>query len=350
MNKVRLRYNVGNMDNRLEGRNVISVIIPTYNRANTIERSAKSVLNQTYKDLELIIVDDCSSDNTEEIVANLAEHDDRVCYIRHEKNKGACAARNAGIDAARGEYIAFQDSDDVWRPEKLEKQIEVLQKYEADICYCRIQQHNYSSSGNCYYPNGLQEGTVDYEKFLSGFHASTQTLLAKAEVFREHRFDKNLKMLQDFDWCIRAGKNYVVAYTDEVLADVYLQEDSITSLRTTKKMLETYETFLQKYKDVEKYSKFLYVNLLDTTGRLRTSLGYTDGREFKMAFNITKSARYMTKYVACRAGLLRAYYSYCSGQRKVAWNRGGGGTRQELIKFAAYYYSHGSFEREVACA
>ena len=91
-------------------KNLVSVIIPTYNRAHLIKRSAMSVLNQTYSNLELIIVDDGSTDNTEEVVKSI--DDNRVIYIK-QPNQGACAARNNGIDHAKGEFIAFQDSDDV---------------------------------------------------------------------------------------------------------------------------------------------------------------------------------------------------------------------------------------------
>jgi glycosyltransferase involved in cell wall biosynthesis len=90
----------------------VSVIIPTYNRAEYLGRSIQSVLNQTYQDFELIIVDDGSTDNTRDIVAQF--HDKRLNYIRHETNLGVAAARNSGVRAARGIYLAFQDSDDEW--------------------------------------------------------------------------------------------------------------------------------------------------------------------------------------------------------------------------------------------
>ena len=105
----------------------VSIIIPTYNRAHLIDRSIQSVLNQTYQDFELIVVDDGSTDNTEDIIRQFQEKDKRIKYIKHDKNKGGSAARNTGIKNSRGEYIAFQDSDDEWFPEKLEKQIEIIE-------------------------------------------------------------------------------------------------------------------------------------------------------------------------------------------------------------------------------
>ena len=90
----------------------VSVIIPTYNRAYLISRAINSVLNQTYQDFEIIIVDDGSTDNTEEVIKEFQEKDERIKYIRHKNNKGEAAARNTGIKAAKNEYISFQDSDD----------------------------------------------------------------------------------------------------------------------------------------------------------------------------------------------------------------------------------------------
>lgn len=102
----------------------VSVIIPTYNRAHLVSRAIRSVLGQTYQDFEIIVVDDASVDGTEEVVKSF--DDPRISYIRHEQNQGGSAARNTGIRAARGEYIAFLDSDDEWLAEKLKRQIVCL--------------------------------------------------------------------------------------------------------------------------------------------------------------------------------------------------------------------------------
>ena len=99
----------------------ITVIIPTYNRANIISKSIESVLNQTYNNIELIIVDDGSTDNTEEVIASIK--DDRIKYYKLKKNSGTAIARNYGIEKSTCKYIAFQDSDDIFRNNKLELQI-----------------------------------------------------------------------------------------------------------------------------------------------------------------------------------------------------------------------------------
>ncbi len=114
----------------------ISVILPTFNRGNLIEKSIKSVLNQTFNNIEILIIDDGSNDNTKDIIKNI--DDKRIKYIKLGKNKGACNARNVGIKKARGEYITFQDSDDILYPFKLEKQLKNLINNNSSLDFCKI--------------------------------------------------------------------------------------------------------------------------------------------------------------------------------------------------------------------
>ena len=109
----------------------VTVILPVYNRSGSLEDSMRSVLNQSFRDLELIVVDDASTEDLRPIVAAVA--DPRVRYIRQARNGGASVARNAGLAAAKGEYIAFQDSDDLWLPGKLKAQMAMLQAAPADV-------------------------------------------------------------------------------------------------------------------------------------------------------------------------------------------------------------------------
>ena len=99
-----------------------SVVIPTYNREKTIIRAIESVLQQTYHDVEVVVVDDCSKDNTVQIVKGQYSSDTRVLLYKQPQNQGACAARNKGVELCHGKYVAFLDSDDLWMPDKLEKQ------------------------------------------------------------------------------------------------------------------------------------------------------------------------------------------------------------------------------------
>jgi glycosyltransferase involved in cell wall biosynthesis len=111
---------------------IITVVITTYNRASLLIESIKSVLNQTFSDFELVIVDDHSSDNTPDLVKSF--QDSRIRYIRHDENKGLAASRNTGLRYARGKYIAYLDDDDQWLPEKLARQLEVMESSEHHPC------------------------------------------------------------------------------------------------------------------------------------------------------------------------------------------------------------------------
>lgn len=117
---------------------LVSIIMPSYNTAAYIAESIRSVLAQTYSNWELIIVDDCSTDDTDAVVAPFLA-DARVRYLKNDVNSGAAISRNRALREAKGEWIAFLDSDDLWHPEKLEKQIDFMKKYGYKFTYTDYQ-------------------------------------------------------------------------------------------------------------------------------------------------------------------------------------------------------------------
>ncbi|OCA84624.1 glycosyltransferase family 2 protein [Bacillus sp. FJAT-27986] len=217
---------------------MISVIIPTYNRANVISRSIKSVLEQTYRDIELIIIDDNSSDNTDQVISRF--NDSRIKYIKLDNNKGACFARNYGVEISKGEYIAFQDSDDYWLPMKLEKQIKFLQENNYDLVSCQIR----INKGNEYRIFPRVELINDDNIYIQNY-VSTQTILCKRECFNRYKFDENLPRFQDWDFILGIIKEFKVGVVTEPLVDVFLQENSIS--KDPKKAILALEEFIQKH-------------------------------------------------------------------------------------------------------
>jgi glycosyltransferase involved in cell wall biosynthesis len=115
-------------------RELVSVIIPTHNRRKLLKRAVDSVLRQTYQHFEIIIVDDASTDDTEQEVRSWCMSESRICYIRNEKNIGAAAARNRGVGAATGSYVCFLDDDDEWLPSKLALQLPLMSGYSIVGC------------------------------------------------------------------------------------------------------------------------------------------------------------------------------------------------------------------------
>lgn len=112
----------------------MSIVMPSYNTGVYIKETIQSVLNQTYKNWELIIVDDCSNDNTDEIVLSFLK-DQRIRFIKNKKNSGAALSRNRALREAKGKWIAFLDSDDLWVPEKLERQIQFMDEHDYAFTY-----------------------------------------------------------------------------------------------------------------------------------------------------------------------------------------------------------------------
>lgn len=127
---------------------MVSIIMPSYNTARYIGDSIRSVLAQTYENWELLIVDDCSTDNTDEIIASFS--DDRIRFFKNERNAGAAVSRNRALREARGRWIAFLDSDDLWLPEKLKKQLAFMQKNGHAFSYT-----NYNEIDRCGKPLGV---------------------------------------------------------------------------------------------------------------------------------------------------------------------------------------------------
>lgn len=202
---------------------MISVIIPSYNRAKTIVESVQSVLQQTYTDIEVIVVDDGSTDDTETLLQEIS--DKRLRYI-YQKNAGACSARNKGIQHAKGDLIAFHDSDDIWHEDKLQKQFQKLKTTSADIVICKLNQIVNGKVINKL-PSQINEGFVDFKTSLVG--VGTQTILGKKGVFLDEMFCNEMPRLQDLELMIRLVKKYNIYCIDEGLVDYYIGSDSITS-------------------------------------------------------------------------------------------------------------------------
>lgn len=207
----------------------VSVIIPAYNRADLLRRSIDSVLAQTYRNFEVIIVDDASSDNTAEVVEGF--QDSRVRYLCHESNKGAPTARNTGINAARAEFIAFQDSDDVWKPDKLTKQ---MARFDANpslaVVYCGLLRHD--NGRTTYIPDRrikTRKGDI-FRALLHGNFVSTQTLVVRRSALAQiGGFVKDLPRYQDWELAIRLSRVYPFDLVDEALVHIYSTLGNITS-------------------------------------------------------------------------------------------------------------------------
>ncbi len=207
---------------------LISVVVPAHNREKYIRRSLNSVLRQTYSNIEVIVVDDMSSDNTVDVALGL--NDPRMRIIRHEKNLGASGARNSGIDAAQGQLIAFQDTDDVWLPNKLEKQLKCLQAHPKSKfsfgAFIRI------SGKTAEIIASIPECDVGqlFSLMLKENLVTPQTILADAAFMKAHgKFDTNLIRYEDWDLGLRVFELTTIAYDSEPLVIAYNTPGSLSS-------------------------------------------------------------------------------------------------------------------------
>lgn len=193
-------------------RALVSVVICTFRRPHLVVRAIKSVLSQTYTNIEAIVVDDASRDETGAVVRAIS--DLRLRYIEHEGNKGLPAGRNTGIEAARGEFVAFLDDDDEWMRNKLKRQLHFLisQGCDAVLCGAVRSDGNIRLFGRSLVTrNDLRRGNP----FLPG-----SGLLARKTILSKLRFDESLRQGEDWDMLIRISQDYQIGYVNEVLYTV----------------------------------------------------------------------------------------------------------------------------------
>lgn len=212
---------------------LVSVIIPTYNRADIIEPSIRSVLEQTYDNLEIIISDDRSTDNTKELIDKLAADDPRIHYILSTDKKGAAGARNSGIRVSHGEFIEFQDSDDRFTADKTQLQVDSLRSHKnCQLCYARFQK---DLPGDRYYifPNPATKaedlsGDI-YAKILYDNLIGCPTLMVRHDYLdRIGYFDTGMAANEDYDLAIRLTKDSPAAFVDKVLLMSSTTQESLS--------------------------------------------------------------------------------------------------------------------------
>ena len=218
---------------------LVSVILPTYNRARTLRRAIDSILNQSYRDLEVLVVDDGSTDDTAEVMAAIT--DPRVRYLPLETNRGASRARNAGLKAAAGAFIAFQDSDDEWLAGKLERQVEAavaagggaVTVFHTKILYGRDENARYGPHRVCCLPSIEPSERYDFRRLVQEINiiSPQAVLITRAALDKVGPFDELLVNNNDWAFAIDLVYNTEVVFIDEPLVMTYLQADSISTLK-----------------------------------------------------------------------------------------------------------------------
>jgi glycosyltransferase involved in cell wall biosynthesis len=258
---------------------LVSIIIPTYNRAHLIGETLDSVLAQTYQNWECIVVDDGSTDNTDEVMANYMAKDDRIQYHHRPDDRlsGGNAARNFGVEVSRGAYINFLDSDDFFHPRTIEFKLRFMLHHNCDIV---ISQHTKVSSNLCNERDSgyqiFKSNKFDIDFILSRNQILIGDPLIMRNLFKSTKFDENLKRGQDHDFFIRLFQNpikycllnsklYLINITPKSITVNAGSGDKnmiMTQILIHKKMIRHYYNVPEVVYEYERKTRKMYKSLL----------------------------------------------------------------------------------------
>jgi len=285
----------------------VSVVMPTFNRAKELPRSIHSVLSQTVRNLELIIVDDASTDDTERVVASF--DDNRIRYERLTKNVGGAEARNVGIWMARADIVAFQDSDDEWTCSKLENSLSALE-IDENVGATFTSFIQVWSNGCRLMPVGkyqFQSSNV-YESLLWQNYVGTPTLVVKKKYLTEiEGFDPLMPRYQDWDLSLRLSKITKIKYLQEPTLLAYVTKGSITGNNEAHRI--ALERMYEVHRSAINENKALKAAWLHRIGDAQLSTGVYSGR--RLLFYALKcepfNTRYLVKFLFSLTGRTAVY-------------------------------------------
>lgn len=245
----------------------ISVVIPVRNRPASIVRAVESILSQSVAVLEVIIVDDASSDNTVFVIETLAKSEPRIRLIALDQNRGGGFARNVGIDAAKGDLIAFLDSDDLWLPNKLEKQLPLIEVRDDALCFCNLKVDHGDGQPITDWNTEAWSAGQSAKKYILDLDQviQTSTWLMPTELARKIRFDDSLRRHQDIDFVLRADEKGIrFIYLMDTLVVYSADPKTVrTSQRKNAKPSLDWMVVASAYLDDREISKFYLKHIAD---------------------------------------------------------------------------------------
>lgn len=268
----------------------VSVIIPTYNRACTIKKAIESVLNQTYKNIEIIVVDDNSNDDTNYVIKKYLEKYKFIRYIKHEYNKGGSAARNTGAANSSGDILAFLDSDDEWISNKLEEDLKCIVDDDFDMVYCDMYAIN-SKTGEKEAIIKKSYDDIYYELLKRNIIGGTSLITIKKQVFNQvGGFNEGLPSCQDWEFYIKVARKYKIKKINKCLLNYYIHSDSISGNITN--AIQGHQYMFNMVSDIietdEKYSD--EKNIILSEHYITIAMIYRRFKDYKMIRDSYKKA------------------------------------------------------------
>ena len=224
----------------------VSVIIPTHNRSELLRVAIQSVLNQTFEDFEIVVVDDASNDDTEDVVKGIG--DNRIEYIRHETNRGEGGTRNTGVKNSKGEYIAFLDDDDEWLADKLQRQVAILDHSPKEVGGVYTGWVNIDGTTGRILRRRLssKRGNI-FPELLYGLNLCVSSLMFRKSCFEKVGwFDESIPFGLDGDMWLRIAKEFQFECIEEVLAKYRIHAKRLTMNFDLN--IAGHEKFFEKYK------------------------------------------------------------------------------------------------------
>ena len=285
---------------------LVSCILTTYNRGSLIKRSLESIINQTYKNIEILIVDDCSPDNTKEVIKGYS--DSRIKYLRNKTNKGLAQARNTGMENSTGEFIAFLDDDDEWLPEKIEKQLEIFKNSNLTnlgMVSCgirRINGEDIIEQKEEHRGNLIDKMIIDQPLVGNG-----SCVMIKKEMYDKYGgFDTRYKRGIDGYYFTKVARYYEIDFAEQILVNYYEDaSDRITGFQNLEKVKQALKgefLLLDNIKD-----------LIDKYPKEKTRLNYRIGNYYAILGEYKNATRYyyksVGKYLTLRNYILLALYA-----------------------------------------
>ncbi len=282
---------------------MISVIIPAYNRAPVLPQAVKSVVNQGFDDLEIIIVDDASRDNTQDVIS--AMNDPKIVYVRHPHNMGGAAARNTGLQKAQGEFIAFLDSDDLWLPGKLRKQMDLFKTLDDSygVVYTGLKvifEGDDPHSSRSEIIPAVHRGDFLNELLVANCVRTLSSVVVKRRYMEAvGGLDPALRSCQDWDLYIRLMKECRFDCVNEPLVIYHVNKaDPSRISNTSKSIIQGHQMLSQKFKDdykkLDRGARIRYLESASEMFSLGGSFSYPVGMMIK-AFFMTGQVKYLYK-------------------------------------------------------
>lgn len=229
--------------------NLISIVIPTHNRVNLLEKAVNSVINQNYNNFEIIIVDDASTDDTETRIKRFCS--DKITYIRVDKSKGGNYARNLGIEKSKGQYIAFLDDDDEWMPTKLQEQMLIFDKDESIGLVYTGAEVIYTANNSKYNIIPTKKGDLSEDILAFNYIGTTSSVMARKGIIDQAgRFDIEMPALQDYDLWIRICQITKIDFVKKPLIKYYFHTNSNQITNSILKNQQAIEIIDKKYNNL----------------------------------------------------------------------------------------------------